>query len=159
MAEQTDKEQNTTKIITSSGTIRIETPAGKNRQKKPRVSVIGATDEVMDGFVTFLRTHAVVALAIGFVIATQVQTLAKELIESFLDPLFSLLFGHALSDRTFTLHFHGRTADFGWGSFVYGLLDFLFVLGTLYLLIKILKLDKLDTPKAPKPAEGKSEPK
>lgn len=147
MSEPKEKESTTTRIVTSGSTIRIETPDSKNRHKRPRISVIDTTDDVMDGFVDFIRTHAVVALAIGFVIATQVQALAKDFIAGFLDPTFKLLFGEALSGREFTLQFHGRTADFGWGGFVYGLLDFLFVLGTLYFLIKVFKLDKLDKPK------------
>jgi large-conductance mechanosensitive channel len=81
------------------------------------------------------------------VVATQVQGLIRQLSAAFLDPISKLLFGMALSQRTFTLHFHDRAASFAWGEFVYGLINFLFVLIVIYALIKIFHLDKLDKPK------------
>jgi large-conductance mechanosensitive channel len=64
-----------------------------------------------------------------------------------LDPLTLLLFGNKLSNRTFTWDWHGRHADFAWGQFVYMLVDFFVVVLTIYVLIKLFKLDKLDAPK------------
>lgn len=106
-----------------------------------------ARSKTFGGFISFLRENAVVGLAVGFVIGAQVQSVVKQLIASFVDPLFTLLFGKALSQRTATFHFNGHAADFAWGSFAYALIDFLFVLLAVYLIIKILKLDKLDKPK------------
>ena len=99
------------------------------------------------GFVRFLRENAIVGLAIGFVVGAQVQNVVKQLITSFIDPLSQLLFGQALSDRTFTMHFNDHTATFGWGTFANVLVNFLFVLVVIYIIIKFLKLDKLDKPK------------
>lgn len=134
--------------VTTGTMLRMEPPQSR-RQPKPNPVVTGA-DEAVGGFVTFLREHAVVALALGFVVATQIQTLAKQLIASFIDPAFQLLGGQALSQRTFTLHFHGRSANFGWGIFVYSLMDVLFVLITIYVAVKIFKLEKLENPKKKK---------
>ncbi|HSH55870.1 MAG TPA: hypothetical protein VK983_03520, partial [Candidatus Limnocylindrales bacterium] len=65
--------------------------------------------------------------------------------------------------RTFTLHLWKNSADFGWGGMVYALLNLLFVLGVIYALIKIFKLDKLDIPKekaaADAPAKGNTKAK
>lgn len=127
----------------SSSTIRAEkrqraTSATKRTVRRP-----------VSGFVEFLRERAVVGLAVGFVLGTQIQTVVKQFISSFVDPLFQLLFAgnKALSLRTFTLHFDGRHANFGWGAVVYALLDFLFVAATIYAVIKIFQLDKLDKKK------------
>lgn len=98
----------------------------------------------VSGFVGFLRENAVVGLAVGLVIGTQVQAVVKQLIASFIDPLSQLLFGQALSQRTVAANFNGHSAQFAWGGFVYVLIDFIFVLLAVYLIIKILKLDKLD---------------
>ncbi len=138
--------QRTTQVVTNGSTIRFEQPKS-SRQHQPKVVIVSPDIHPVSGFVDFLREHAVVGLAIGFVIGTQVQTLVKQLVASFIDPLFKILFGQALSQRTFTLHWHGRAANFGWGSFVYGLLDFVFVLATVYAVVKFLKLDKLDKAK------------
>jgi len=133
-----------TQVVTTGTVVRIETPQSK--RGKPKVTV--SSDFIPGhGFVSFLREHTIVGLAIGFVIATQVQVLVRLLIDSFINPLFKLLFGQSLTSRTFTLHWHGRSAPFAWGSFAYGLLDFLFVLAVVYLLVRSLKLEKLDKPK------------
>lgn len=97
------------------------------------------------GFVNFLRENAVLSLAVGFVLGTQVQTVVKQLIASFIDPLFQLVFpgNKALSNRTFTLHFQGRYANFGWGALVYSLIDFLFIAFIVYAVIKLFQLDRL----------------
>lgn len=110
-------------------------------------NIIESETNPVDGFVGFLRENAVVGLAVGLVIGTQVQSVVKQLIASFIDPLSKLLFGQALSQRAVSVHFNGRTADFAWGSFAYVLIDFVFVLLTVYVIIKVLKLDKLDKPK------------
>ncbi|HEY8999490.1 MAG TPA: MscL family protein [Candidatus Saccharimonadales bacterium] len=102
------------------------------------------------GFVTFLREHAIVGLAVGFVIGSQVQGLVKQATDSFINPLFELLFSgnKALSMRTFTLHFGSRHANFAWGALAYDLMDFLFVLLAIYIVIKLFSLDKLDKKKS-----------
>jgi large-conductance mechanosensitive channel len=98
------------------------------------------------GFVNFLREHAIVGLAVGFVLGTQVQTVVRQFLASFVDPLFQLLIpgNEALSKRYFWVTFNGRGAPFNWGAFVYDLLDFLFVAVMIYAIIKAFSLDKLD---------------
>ena len=103
------------------------------------------------GFLSFLREHAIVSLAVGFAIATQVQAVVKQLIASFINPLFGLLYnGQQLNTLTLTLHWHGRVQQFGWGEFVYTLIDFLFVIAIIYIAIRIFHLDDLEKPKKEK---------
>jgi large-conductance mechanosensitive channel len=142
------KSANQSSVSTAGSSIRIEVPqSSRHHQSKTRVVVSPAIIPA-SGFVQFLREHAIVGLAIGFVIGTQVQTLVKQLIDSFINPAFKLLFGEALTAKASELHFRGRVASFGWGSFAYALLDFLFVLVAVYMIVKSLKLDKLDQPKS-----------
>ena len=72
------------------------------------------------------------------------KVLSKQLITSFIDPLFGLFFGATLSTRSFTLTFHGHTEKFTMGAFVYALINFLFIVLVLYIIIKVFNLDKLD---------------
>lgn len=133
--------------VTSGSPLRMESPQSNRHPKhNPAVTVIQEVNPV-GGFVAFLRDYAVVGLAVGFVIGLQAQNLVKQLVNSFIDPAFQLLFGQALSQRAFMLEWHGRTASFTWGAFIYGLLNFLFVLAAIYALVKIFNLDKLDKPK------------
>ncbi len=136
--KQTEK---TTTVKTTAADVTVKQSTAS--KKKTTVSV--ATRPV-GGFIEFLRERAVVGLAVAFVLGTQVQTVVKQLIASFVNPLFQLLFSgnKALSNRTFTLHFNGRYANFGWGALVYTLIDFLFIAFAIYAVIKLFQLDKLD---------------
>lgn len=147
-AQPRRRKPSTAQTVTTGTTIRIEQPAS-SRHKKPGVATVVVQEiNPVSGFVGFLREHAVVGLAVGFAIATQAQALIKQLITSFIDPLYALLFsGGKLSTKTTTLHFHGRDAAFTWGAFIYTLIDFLFVLMAIYFIIKLFNLDKLDKPK------------
>ena len=140
-----------TQALTTGTTIRIEQPKS-SRQKQQNITVVMAQEHnPVGGFVDFLREHAIVGLAVGFAIATQLQAVVKQLIASFINPLYGLLFnGQQLSTLSTTLHWHGRQEQFGWGAFVYDLIDFIFVLAIIYIAIKILHLDSLDKPKAEK---------
>lgn len=137
----------TTQVLTSGTTIRIEPPSSDRKPKPNPATVVVQEINPVGGFLMFLREHAIVGLAVGFTIATQVQALVKQLIASFIDPMYGLLFTQKLSNKTLTLHWHSRSQSFTWGAFAYTLLDFLFVVGAIYAIIKIFNLDKWDKPK------------
>lgn len=126
-------------------TIKLETPDG---HKKPNVQILVDPGDVFERqvnvFMGFLRERTVITIAVSFVVATQVQAVVNQLIKSFLDPLTMLLFGAKLSSETFTWHYNGRSADFAWGAFVYQLISFFVVVVTVYVLIKLLRLDKFE---------------
>jgi large-conductance mechanosensitive channel len=140
---------NKTQAVTMGTTIRIEQPKS-SRQQKPKITVVMAQDyNPVGGFLAFLREHAIVGLAVGFAIATQLQAVVKQLIASFINPLYGLLFnGQQLSNNMVTFHWHGRQEQFGWGAFAYALIDFLFVVAIIYVAIRIFHLDNFDQPKA-----------
>lgn len=99
------------------------------------------------GFVDFLREKAVVGLAIGFVVGTQVQGVAGSVNTNFINPLIDLIFPRSqplLTRKALVTIGSNHAATFRWGAVVYTLLDFLFVLIALYILIKVFKFDKLD---------------
>ena len=134
---------------TNTETVQIQTKKGSH---KPNINVIIESEEAFkhqfSGFFGFLRERAVVGLAVGFVVATQVQGVVKQFIDGFINPAFTLWFGgEQLNKREFVVHLHGRTGKFGWGGVVYALVDFLFVVAIIYLLIKLFKLDKFDKKK------------
>lgn len=126
------------------------------KMKGRKVTVLLDADDIVreqvGGFVNFVREHAIVGLAIGFIIGTQAQTVIKQLVDSFITPLLGVLFGSSLKSQTFVL----SGEKFTWGAMIYALINLLFVLAAIYALIKIFKLDKLDKPKdKPAPALGK----
>ncbi len=139
------------KSVSSTSQAATSTTSTK-RIRKPNVTVLLDTDDVVreqvGGFVTFLREHAIVGLAVGFIAGAQAQAVVKQLVTSFIDPSIQLFFGGAkLSDRSLTLHLFNNQAKFGWGAMMYAVINLIIVLATVYALIKIFKLDKLDKPK------------
>ncbi|MDB5182082.1 MAG: mechanosensitive ion channel protein MscL [Candidatus Saccharibacteria bacterium] len=147
-----DKKTNTKPSDDTTNKVEVKATVKHGKMRGRRVTVLldadDAVKEQVNGFVNFLREHAIVGLAVGFVAGAQAQAVVKQLISSFIDPSFQLFFGGTkLSERTFTLHLWGNSANFGWGGMVYALLNLVFVLAIIYALIKIFNLDKLDKKK------------
>lgn len=131
-----------TQQITTGTVLRFEQPSS-NRKKKPGIAeVVIQEANPVSGFSGFLKDYAVVGLAIGFIVGIQAQELVKSLVTSFIDPAFKLLFRDRLQDRVFHLSFSGRQEVFYWGTFARAVMYFLFVLAAIYILVKVLKLDK-----------------
>ena len=142
------------KVTPTADGVKIAAPVQQGHTGRPKLNIFVAPDfinEPIEGFVGFLREYAVVGLAVGFAVGSQAQQVVKQVLSSFLDPAFQLLFGKALSTRTFTLHFRGHAANFGWGELIYSILNFLFVLAAIYAIIKVFKLDKLKKQPEKKP--------
>ena len=126
----------------NQGSVRLETPTSQRGKRTTRRQTVKIGPV---GFVNFLREHTVVTLAVGFAIATQAQAVIKQLLSSFIDPLFGVLFnGQALSTKTWIVQVHNKPLVISWGAFVYAFIDFLFVLLAIFLLVKLFALDKIE---------------
>ena len=108
--------------------------------------------EQVGGFTNFLREYAVVGLAVGFILGQQANAVAKQLATSFIQPWLQVLFGKDFSDWTYVAHHGTQKIDVAWGQFVYTFIEFLFVAITIYVVVRLLRLDKL---KKLKEGEGK----
>lgn len=146
MTETKPNPEMQTKVVqTKDGQVHITQPKG---QKHKHVTVLfDDPDDVLrhqaSGFTNFLRDYGVVALAVGFIIGLQAQTMMKQLVDSFLTPLLNLWLGNNLVNRSFTAGSSGHQVTFAWGKFLYAFISFLFVLFVIYLLVKLFRLDKL----------------
>ena len=144
--------QQTVQVNTTGGAVRISHPTSKrgktSAREKAEVVVDIVTPKAVDGFIGFLREYAVVGLAVGLVIGSQLKVIVDTLTNAFINPLFILLFNAgSLSTQTMTVNWRGRTADIGWGAVVYQVIDFIFIMMVIYAIIKFFKLDKLDKKK------------
>jgi large conductance mechanosensitive channel len=145
--------ENETRVVEQAdGTVHITQPKGK---KKQNVTILlGEPQEYVregvGGFVDFLREKAVVGLAVGFIIGQQAQTLIKQFVDSFITPVLNVIVGDDLQTRVITIGSGTNKAEITWGKFLYILVTFIFVLVTIYIVVKIFKLDRLDKPKEPK---------
>jgi len=145
MANAEKPRQTETKVVeTASGEIKITHPKGTRRGG---VTVLLSSDDVLreqaTGFTNFLRDYAVVGLAVGFILGQQANAVVKQLVASFISPWLEVLFGPDLSKHAATVH-HGTTAiSLPWGAFVYTIIEFFFVAVTIYVVVKLFRLDKL----------------
>ncbi len=143
MAE--NKDTVTHVVATKDGPVTITRPKGKGHHRG--VAVVLDTDEVVreqvGGFANFLREYAVVGLAIGFIVGQQANAVVKALVDSFVNPWLQVLFGTELNHRVSTLHHGTSPVKVPWGVFVYTLMEFFFVVVTIYILVKIFQLNRL----------------
>ena len=101
------------------------------------------------GFMNFIREQGVVGLAVGLAIGTAAGDTVKKLVEAFINPLVQLLIGSTkgLEAATWTLQLGDRVGDFKWGAFVSSLISLLATALVVYMIIHLMKLDKLDRKK------------
>jgi large conductance mechanosensitive channel len=104
----------------------------------------------LQGFTDFVREQGVVGLAIGFVLGAQVKTLVDQLVASFINPILGLVLPGKgnLTDKSFSLTWFDKTAQFTWGAFIFQLISFMIVALVVYFIVRRLKLDRLDKKKA-----------
>jgi large conductance mechanosensitive channel len=119
----------------------------RTTHRRKGVTVLLDSDDILreqvGGFANFIREYAVVGLAVGFIVGQQANSVMKQLVTSFVDPWLRVLFGPALATRTAVLH-HGRDpVQMPWGAFLYAIIEFFFVAVAIYLVVKLLRLDKL----------------
>lgn len=91
-----------------------------------------------------------VGLAIGLVLGLQVKALVDQFVASFVNPLLGLVLPGAgtLASKTVTLSVTGKTATFAYGKFIDVLISFIIVAAVVYMVFKVLRLEKLDKPKS-----------
>ena len=111
------------------------------RLARERYLLFGVARGQVIGFFDFIRSHGVISLAVGIIVGTAVATLVKSLGDEILNPLIGLVLpSKNLSTATLKIH----SASIGWGSFVSNLINFILVALVVYILFKLLHLEKLD---------------
>jgi len=95
----------------------------------------------MKDFMEFVRKQGVVELAVGFIIGVVTAGVVTALVNDLINPLKGLV----LQTRNLnTLVFHIGKATFRYGDFINVLINFTVLLAIVYLLFKVLCLEKLD---------------
>jgi large conductance mechanosensitive channel len=96
----------------------------------------------MSGFIEFIRKQGVVGLAVGFILGGAVSKLVSAVVSDVVNPLMGLALGsvNGLANASIKL----GTTEILWGHLVSILVDFIIVALVVYLLFKILGLEKLD---------------
>ena len=98
----------------------------------------------LQGFVEFVRKQGVVGLAIGFIVGVATGVVGNALVADFINPIIGAIAGSVNLD---SLTFQVGDAVFGYGHFISVLINFLIILAVVYLIFKVLRLEKLDLKK------------
>ena len=112
-------------------------PEGQGRR-----GILGAPQKAFGGFLEFVRERGVMGLAIGFVLGSSVQKVVTAFVNDIVNPFIGLFLGKADGIKNFAI---GR---FLIGDFVMVAIDFLILCLVIYIVFKLLGLEKLDKPKA-----------
>ncbi len=99
----------------------------------------------MRGFLNFIREQGVVGLAVGFVLGGSVTKLVTSLVTDIVNPVVGAMLGFtsSLQDASFRV----AGVRIRWGNFVGSLIDFAVISAVVYILVKVLRLDRLDKKK------------
>ena len=109
--------------------------------------------KVFQGFIDFIREQGVVGVGVGFIVGTSAVVLIKSIVTNLVNPFIGLLTGGIdLSQKTACLDSVNGVCKntLNYGQVLSDLIYFMLILLVVYLIIKILRLEKLDKPKKSK---------
>ena len=100
----------------------------------------------MKGFIEFIKKQGVVGLATGFLLGGAVSKLVSALVTDIVNPFLGIILGMAggLSDATFKI----CPVTILYGHFISVFIDFLVIALVVYVLIRLLDLDKKSSSKS-----------
>ncbi|MEK7133658.1 MAG: MscL family protein [Patescibacteria group bacterium] len=93
------------------------------------------------GFLQFMREQGVMGLALGFILGTSVSKVVTSFSADIINPVLAIVLGS--TDRIEAL----AIGSVRIGNFISNIIDFTIIAGVVYLLFKVLSLDKLDIKK------------
>lgn len=95
----------------------------------------------MRGFIEFVRKQGVVGMAIGFIVGVATGTVVNALVSDLINPIIGAIVGQGSLD---TLTFKIGDAVFSYGHFIGVLINFILILAVVYIIFKVLGLERLD---------------
>lgn len=93
------------------------------------------------GFVEFIRERGVAGFAIGFILGGAAQKLVQALMDDIVNPFLGLFLGPTQSLTSYTIN------GFKIGDFISVFINFIILCFVVYLIFKVLHLEKLDKSK------------
>jgi large conductance mechanosensitive channel len=97
----------------------------------------------MNDFIQFLREQGVVGFAVGFILGGAVSTVVQSLVRDIINPLIGMFMTGDSALSTAVISVNG--AEIAWGNFVTVFINFVVVALVVYVGVKVLKADRLDS--------------
>lgn len=100
----------------------------------------------LNEFIDFLRSQGVVGIAIGLILGAEVTRVVNAFITDLINPILGLILGTngSLSDAALII----GPVSIMYGHFLTAVINFIIVAAVVFFGFKVLRLDKLDKPKA-----------
>lgn len=118
---------------------------------KPVKAIAKSGESHLNGFVEFIRTQGVVGLAVGLVLGGAVAVLVKSLVDNVVMPPIGLLLGSSEGLKGLAVKIgtdaNGDPTMLNYGIFLNDFINFLVIALVIYVVLRVLKLDKLDIKK------------
>jgi len=114
-------------------------------------TIVKAGESQAIAFLDFIRTQGVVGLAVGLVLGSAVTIMVKSMIDNIVMPPIGLMLGSAegLKGLSWTIGsvIGGKQAVINYGIFVNDFINFLVIAVVVYIIIRLLKIEKIDKKK------------
>lgn len=104
-------------------------------------TILAAPRSTVSGFLDFMRQRGVAGFAIGFILGGAAQKLIQALMDDIINPFLGLFLAPASTLGEYTI------GAFRIGAFISALINFAILCFIVYLVFKVLHLEKLDKPK------------
>jgi len=145
MSKKSDSVKKDTKV-------KVATAAEKNIKKVQLspIVIVKAGESQIQAFLDFIRSQGVIGLAVGLVLGGAVSVLVKSLIDNVVMPPLGLLLGSAdgLKGLSFVIaNTHGKATTISYGVFLNDFVNFIIIALVIYLIFKVLGVEKLDKKK------------
>jgi large conductance mechanosensitive channel len=104
----------------------------------------------LQGFIDFIRSHGVIALAIGIFLGTSLKSVVDSVVTNIVNPLVGLLTGNINFNNAkvcIKSNYSHCVSGLDYGRVISSIIEFLAAAFTIYLIVKLLQLDKLDKSK------------
>lgn len=129
---------------------KVEVIKNAKATQAPKV-IVQVGESQLKSFLNFVRTQGVVGLAVGLVLGGAVSVLVKSLVDNVVMPPLGFVLGSAegLKGLSWTIGKTsvGKTAVLHYGIFLNDLINFIVIAAVVYLIVKLLRFDKIDLPK------------
>jgi large conductance mechanosensitive channel len=99
----------------------------------------------MRGFIGFIRERGVVGFAVAFILGGAITKVVSSLVSDIVNPILGLILSRTKSLES--MYFKIAGAKIMWGHFVSVMVDFVILAMVVYIIFRVLGLEKIDKKK------------
>ncbi len=119
------------------------------KEKTDPRNIAKASKMGLKGFIDFIRTQGVIGLAVGLVLGGALSVTVKSLVDNVIMPPLGILLGstEGLRGLIWTIQTDSGEVAVQYGLFLNDFVNFLIIAFVVYVVLKLLRLEKLDIKK------------